>query len=305
MRELRTNITVVLLISLGILYSGCNNSRRLLHGKPLKNRTPSAIIKKNQETNFNFDYLGMKMAIDFSHAEGKESFKANIKIKKDSIIWISISPALGIEVIRMVITPDSVKLISKIPKNKYYYEGDFSVINDQANMDLTFGMIQDILVGNPIMLDKQDDKFISQVSSNNYALISRFNRKLKRILKYDERKLYANDEIKIDPSHKTYIKVKRKAKMDELLVKRFWIDGYNYHLKKALYNDFYNFRHVTIDYEDFKEVGEQKYPSRGKIRVDMPEKWQEFVYKISRIRVGKKYKFPYVVPEGFEKRENI
>ena len=293
------------MLSVGLVLTGCNNSRRLLHGKPLKNRTPSSIIKKNQEANFNFDYLGMKLAVDFSHSKGKESFKANIKIKKDSIIWVSISPALGIEIIRMTITPDSVKYISKIPKNKYYYEGGFSVINDQANMDLTFAMIQDMLVGNPVMLDKQDDKFISQVDGNNYALISNFNRKLKRILKYDERKLDVNDKINVDPSHKTYVKVRRKAEMAELLVKRFWIDGYNYQLTKALYNDFYNFRHVTVNYDDFKETGGQVYPAKGKVRVEMPRKWQEFEYKITRIRVGKKYNFPYVVPKGFEKREDI
>lgn len=276
-----------------------------MKGKPLKNRTPAAIIKRNANTNFDFDYLGMKLSVDFSQEDKEQSFKANIKMKKDSIIWISISPALGIEVMRVIITPDSVKYISKIPKNKYYYEGDFSVISDMAQMDLNFEMIQDMLLGNPVMLDKQDDKLVSVIDERNYGLISKFDRKLKRILKYDEKKLDINDEIKINPSSKTYNKVRRKADVEQLLLKRFWIDGYNYYLTKALYNDYYNFRQVAIDYTDFKVVEDQFYPSKGSIKVNAPDSWQELKFKITKIRVGKKYKFPYDVPDDFERKENI
>lgn len=289
-----------------LVFAGCSNKKRLAKGKPLRPKSPSVIINKNTKSTFDFEYLGMKLGVDYLKGESNESFKANVKIKKDSVIWLSISPALGIEVFRVIITPDSVKMISKIPNDKYYYEGDFNVIRDMVNMDLNFGMIQDILVGNPIMMDKQDDKFISLTDGGkNHVLISRFDRKLKRILNYDEKKLTVNDSIELDYSSSIYQKLKRKAKPEELFVKRFWVDGYNFYLTKALYDDFYNVRQVTIDYTDFKVTNDQFYPSKGSVKVITPEGGQIIKFKTIRLKTGKKYEFPYEVPDGFERKEDI
>ena len=36
------------------------------------------------------------------------TFTLNVRMARDSVIWMSISPALGVEAARVLLTPDSV-----------------------------------------------------------------------------------------------------------------------------------------------------------------------------------------------------
>ena len=68
---------------------------------------------------FDYEYLSAKTKITVINTDGKTEFSASVRIKKDSAIWISISPALGIEIVRVLITKDSIKIIDRF--NKKYY----------------------------------------------------------------------------------------------------------------------------------------------------------------------------------------
>ena len=43
----------------------------------------------------------------------------HVKKQRDSFIWVSVSAALGVDVARLLLTPDSVKFIS--PREKKYF----------------------------------------------------------------------------------------------------------------------------------------------------------------------------------------
>lgn len=72
------------------------------------------------------------------------SFKGTIRIKRDSIIWISITPALNIEAVRCVFTPDSVLVLNRIDKT--YYQGGYEIINQLAGISMNFKTIQSVLL---------------------------------------------------------------------------------------------------------------------------------------------------------------
>lgn len=292
-------------IILGLLMLSCNNVRRTTKGKPLIQRTPGTLIKKNEKSNFNYTYVQMKMSVDVIDSTGSESFKTTLKMKKDSIIWLSITPALGIEAIRMVITQDSLKFYSKIPNNKFYYEGTFEEMISKTGVPLEFSMIQEVLLGNAIMLDKQDDKLLSNIDGQEYYIISKLHRRLKKILEKDEKQIEMNEkvEIKIDPFK--YDKIKERADPQDLILKRFWMDPFDYKITSAQFNDFYNLRDLYIDYEEFEVVKDQIYPTIGRLRiVQLDENWQQFDYKITKLKSGKTLEFNYNVPEDYERRES-
>src|SRR5688572_9711280 len=71
-------------------------------------------IMKNR---IDFNTFSAKVKVDFEGSDGKKSdFNAFIRLKKDSVMWISIIAAFGIEGFRVLITPDSVKVINKLDK---------------------------------------------------------------------------------------------------------------------------------------------------------------------------------------------
>jgi hypothetical protein len=70
---------------------------------------------------------------------------------KDSVIWISITGALGFEGLRAYITADSVKLIDK--QNKSYITRSVSYLQEVTALPLNLASLQDLLIGNPVFLD--------------------------------------------------------------------------------------------------------------------------------------------------------
>ena len=294
------------LLMLLVSMSSCNNFRRAKKGKPLINRTPGALIKKNEKSSISYEYALMKMSVDVTDEESAESFKATVKMKKDSVIWISISPALGIEALRVVLTKDSLKYYSKIPDNKHHFAGPFEVLKEKTGINLDFGMLQELILGNAVLLDKGEDKMIAVVDDQRYYLISRFHRRLKKLLGKDEKEtgLYEKVEIKVDPFK--YEKIKDRSNYEDLVMKRFWMDPYNYKVVKAWFNDYYNLLELKIDYEEFEEEKDQIYPSKARLRiVKLDEEWQEFNYRITKFKLDKETEFNYEVPDGYEQKESL
>ena len=179
-------------------------------------------------------------------------------------------------------------------------------IAEKTGVSLEFFMIQDVLLGNAVMLDKQEDKLLSNIDEQEYYIINKFHRRLKKILEEDEKSvLFPEDpEIKVDPFK--YDRVKQRAEPEELLMKRFWFDPFDYKITQAVYSDYYNLRDLTINYEEFEKYEGQIYPTIARLRiVQLDENWQEFSFKITRIKTGKELEFNYKVPEGYEKRDHL
>ncbi|HRS19114.1 MAG TPA: DUF4292 domain-containing protein, partial [Bacteroidales bacterium] len=74
--------------------------------------------------------------------------KGTIRVKKDSIIWVSITPALNIEAVRCVLTPDSVRYINRIDKT--YYEGGYDIIQKITAVPMNYSALQSVLLNEMI-----------------------------------------------------------------------------------------------------------------------------------------------------------
>ncbi|MES1221882.1 MAG: DUF4292 domain-containing protein, partial [Bacteroidota bacterium] len=93
-----------------------------------------------------------KINIDYVDADDKNyNVNANLRMYKDSAIWISITAIFGIEGLRVYITKDSVKILDK--QNKLYTGRSVSYLQEVAKLPLTLSVLQDLLIGNPVYLD--------------------------------------------------------------------------------------------------------------------------------------------------------
>ena len=104
--------------------------------------------KKLQIEEFDFDYFTGKSKIEYIDENQNLQANANIRIKKDSIIWISVTPALGIEMIRAIILDDSIHVIDRL--NKTYYVYDFDSLSRKLHFNVDYKMIEAIIFGNLI-----------------------------------------------------------------------------------------------------------------------------------------------------------
>jgi len=95
-----------------------------------------------------FEYLTAKIKIDFQDGRKDLKASADLRIKKDSIIWFSVTPGLGIEASRGILTKDSLVIINKI--DKVYSVLDFEELSERFKFEIDFHLVQSAILGNLI-----------------------------------------------------------------------------------------------------------------------------------------------------------
>ncbi|MBI1266625.1 MAG: DUF4292 domain-containing protein [Cryomorphaceae bacterium] len=296
-------IFVFLLLALfSAILPSCSNEKRVAEGKPLKNRTANAVLTRYNKNLFEFDYVGMRISAEVKNTDDNQSFKANVRMRKDSIIWISITPLMGVEMIRAVVTPDSIKYVSKVPNNKHYFLGTLHQLTDITKNEITFEMLQAVLVGNAVDINEEDDKFTSRIDGNEYVLISKYKRRMKKVLGVNDRDVQPSDSLSVDANDRQYRRILRRSDEDDLLLKRYWFDGYDYRLMRTVFDDLYYQRSVTINHADFEVTETLTYPKQTSVSVTSEKGSAQFNFEISRLKIDKDYEFPFEIPEDYERR---
>ncbi|GAB2764862.1 hypothetical protein GCM10027275_02600 [Rhabdobacter roseus] len=136
-----------------------------------------------------FDYLTAKSKFSFkSRSQNIDNANVNIRIKKDSLIWLSVT-GVGLEVARGIITPDSIVFMDKF--HKEYYVFSYAQLSQQFKFDLNFPLLQSLIVGNlPIPRDdeqkfRREKDFLLLRQNQGRILVDNYigtkNRKLKRL----------------------------------------------------------------------------------------------------------------------------
>ncbi|WP_293892489.1 DUF4292 domain-containing protein [Flavobacterium sp.] len=109
--------------------------------------TFKTVIQKHYNNKSDFSTLYIRANAKYKHEDDSQSVSAEIKIKKDEKILVSIR-VLGITMAKALITPTEVKYYEKLGGN--YFEGDYEALSQWLGTDLDFDKIQNMLIGQPI-----------------------------------------------------------------------------------------------------------------------------------------------------------
>jgi hypothetical protein len=96
--------------------------------------------------NLDFTYLNARGQLKLQDKDGTTSSGYALRMKKDSIIWVSVLPGLGIEAARFKMTRDSVYVMNRI--HKEYTATSYDFLSKRFNVALNFDVVQGILLGN-------------------------------------------------------------------------------------------------------------------------------------------------------------
>ncbi|QCR24413.1 DUF4292 domain-containing protein [Pontibacter sp. SGAir0037] len=142
--------------------------------------------------NLEFNYLSARGNLKFEDKGQTTSSGYALRMKKDSVIWISVLPGLGIEAARIKITQDSVYVMNRLQKE--YIATDYRFLSNQFRVNLNFDAVQAILIGNyqPVGREKAIDEgqmhHVQQL--RNYLLFDYFINKESEKLQ----QLHVNDQ---------------------------------------------------------------------------------------------------------------
>lgn len=111
-----------------------------------------ALIKEKSsiwQHRIEFGTLSAKAKLHYEGGDKNLDFVAQIRMQKDSVIWVSVMVAGIVQVARAIITPDSFKAISYL--DRIVYLGNTSKIKEFLPEGLDFYSLQNLLLGNPIL----------------------------------------------------------------------------------------------------------------------------------------------------------
>ena len=71
--------------------------------------------------------------------------QGTLRMRRDSVIWISVSPMMGLEGLRALVTKDSILVVDRVDKTYLYESLDYLV--SQWNISQDFEEFQRMLLG--------------------------------------------------------------------------------------------------------------------------------------------------------------
>ena len=179
---------IALVLVLSVLALSCKSKAVVVAASnesvALSNEMSAKKIIENYYNNKNqFSTLYIKSSARYSDSKQTQNVTAEIRIKKDEQILVSIR-FLGITMAKALITPKSVNYYEKI--NGSYFEGDFSSLSQWLGTDLDYNKIQNMLLGKAID-DLTKGKYSESILEKTYRLdaISNSNTKKSFFLNSD------------------------------------------------------------------------------------------------------------------------
>ena len=139
---LKYRVGCLLLILLA--FSACKTTKTISK-TVLKSENPVAqVIAQVQKTEPQFKTANVsKMSMALEMGERKVNVSASCKIKKDSVLYLSIQPFLGIEMFKAEFTTDSIRVFDKM--NRRYYVADYSYFRNRFGVNADFYSLQSLL----------------------------------------------------------------------------------------------------------------------------------------------------------------
>lgn len=239
-------------------------------------------------------YYGAKADVTMESPAGRRSFKAHVRVVRDSAAWFSVTPALGIEVARAIITPDSLKIIDKL--HDRYWVGDTAQARTRFGVQPSLALLQDAFLGRPIGLDSTE-KYRSGREDGLYTLAIKEKRRFIRAAE----DLAPGDTLSGDRDmrERRLERTLRKAERKDPLVYKYWIDPDSMHTERVLISELAHDQQADVRYMQRKTVDGHSIPSVVVLSLSAPGQTASGTLLLDRIQLNAPLKLPFRIPEKF------
>ena len=142
-KKMKTNKILIIAILIATILAGCKTQQR--RPKPDKDTTQRISIceltQKAYDAQPSFSTINIsKMSMSINYGQMTFTVKSSIRIATDSLLSISIQPALGIEMFRAEFTPSGFKVYDKM--NRRYSENSYEYIKLSWGLDVDYKAIE-------------------------------------------------------------------------------------------------------------------------------------------------------------------
>jgi len=286
-------IAYILFLSL-LIFSSCAKKKGIEGAEKLTSKSLKFLQMEIEENRLDFETFNARFSAKTDINNEKLSFKGTLKIKRDSIIWLSLTKLGGVEMIRLILTQDSIKFINKWDKE--YYLGTIDKINRLENVTLSYFQIQDLLLGELIEYDPEE-KFNTSHDNSSYLLTSRNKSNIRKASTIIE----GDSIMEIDFEDKKLQKALAKNSESDFIIKNYYLLPDSYWLARQTINIVDVQQALDIIYNDYMIV-EEKFPFAMNqfIRIASENKSSRIELAYSEIQFNRDDSYPFKISSKYE-----
>ena len=263
----------VFLFCCALFFSSCKTGRYIMK-RPLKEYGADYLLEQLEANDLQFHSFSAKAAVDYYENGKRNSFKVQLRVVKDSVIWMSVVPAMGIEAARIKIEKDSIFFLNRI--NKTYLKGDFAFLKKQLKVDVDYNIIQALITGSGFPF-YHAEKFKASIDGREYRLATSDRVQQRRTIRSDSEKR-------------------------QIMVKSSWIIPESFKISRIKLKEIKeNSRKIDANYDEYMEFNNQLFPKN--LSFDLSDKEMPFSINIKIIRIEfdqKKLSFPFKISSKYE-----
>lgn len=253
-RNIHNMIKVLLSISLLLFVAVSCKTKRI--------NTPSST---DDVASYSIPFETLNGKCKFTLSLGEKSFSTNglLRMKKDSIIQLSIQPILGVEVARAYFTKNEFALIDRM--NKQYLKMDYEDLGKNISANINFHSVQSLFANTIFAYEKEED---AQKTDFEETTLMPGNNFLQRSYKQFSQE-FVTDSLHITQSGS--------------------ILGENLSMRWTYYDFFHN-------------IGQRLYPMKMEIQLKLQPSTPSYMLNISysKIETNTDMNFAYTIPASYK-----
>lgn len=251
--------------------SSCRTYRKAIK-EPLKVHGTEYLIEQMKEQEINTAYFTARFSAEIIRNRDRMSFNGQLRMKKDSIIWLTLSPALGIEMGRLIVTNDSVKWMNRMESN--FMLAETNHLASMIHPLLEYDLIQSFLLGNDLTL-YDNTQFKGSIDSREYKLSVIGRRNLKRQYREDEN-------------------------IETIPMQHIWLDPETFRITKVSIRDLQDKdAKIDVEYQRFVEINGFLFASQQRYEIQGGGNKLSLTLSFGRIDTPDASSFPFTIPEKY------
>jgi hypothetical protein len=185
------------LLFLAVVAGAC--SKKTITTTPV---TPKTTLNIEE---IDFEYFHGKARMILRDANKEREVKANIRVRKDSVIWMTFS-VIGVQGGKALVNKDSITILSNLDKEYYVFE--YAELSKRFNLEINYNVIQSAMLGNPIIPRKDTDEVVQESTmyllrqqAGNVNVISYVNAGSQKIEKIEMKEGNSSNSLMINYSN--------------------------------------------------------------------------------------------------------
>ena len=255
-----------------IAFASCKSTKKEIK-KASKQLAVDSVYAKMNANQFHAKWFTGKFKAVYQMPDKKQAFSGQIRLRTDSIFWVSVYAVMNIEVFRLEITPDSFRFVNRLSKT--YMSESMSYFKERFNVDVDLEMLQSLMLGNDFPY-YETDVFKLFDHKNTYQLSTISRKKLKNHSKNEYDKL-------------------------KVLMQNMWIDKNSYRiLKQSVKVIGEDKAKLRVNYTNFEAVDSMLFAKHRVLK--FKEDQNTFLeINFNKITINNPLKFPFRIPKKYTK----